>query len=242
VGDWPVFDFFRQVLAAEEGLVRAALGEEREARTLLRRRHEESPSPEVAVALASLELADGDPAGALELVSARGRTEFVATNVEAAVIAAIAHQSAGSEAAAARCIEHALDLAEPLGLRRVIVAHGAPVRSLLRSRLLRQTGHAALVGELLEDLDRDHTLPRLGRTVPVQPLSGREEAVLRYLPMMLSFKEIAKELYVSPNTLKTHARNIYRKLGISSRRDLARLARPPEPPFEAPSSDLAPRA
>ncbi len=218
LGDWPVFDLFRHVMAAEEGLVRAALGEEREARTLLRRRYEERSSPEVAVALASLRLADGDPGGALELVDAAGHTELIATMVEAAVVRAIAHETLGSHDEATRSIEHALDLAEPLGLRRVIVAHGAPVRALLRGRLRHGTGHAALVSELLDDLDRDQALPRLGSRVLVQPLSERERTVLRYLPTMLSYMEIARELYVSPNTLKTHARSIYRKLGVDGRR------------------------
>jgi LuxR family transcriptional regulator, maltose regulon positive regulatory protein len=48
-------------------------------------------------------------------------------------------------------------------------------------------------------------------------LTTAELRVLRYLPSHLSFREIAERLYVSPNTVKTHARGIYRKLGVSSR-------------------------
>jgi LuxR family maltose regulon positive regulatory protein len=48
-------------------------------------------------------------------------------------------------------------------------------------------------------------------------LTAAELRVLRYLPSHLSFREIAERLYVSPNTVKTHARGIYRKLGVSSR-------------------------
>jgi LuxR family transcriptional regulator, maltose regulon positive regulatory protein len=48
-------------------------------------------------------------------------------------------------------------------------------------------------------------------------LTAAELRVLRYLPSHLSFREIGERLYVSPNTVKTHARGIYRKLGVSSR-------------------------
>jgi LuxR family maltose regulon positive regulatory protein len=48
-------------------------------------------------------------------------------------------------------------------------------------------------------------------------LTAAEVRVLSYLPSHLSFREISDFLYVSPNTVKTHARGIYRKLGVSSR-------------------------
>jgi LuxR family maltose regulon positive regulatory protein len=48
-------------------------------------------------------------------------------------------------------------------------------------------------------------------------LSAREREVLRYLPTMLTTSEIAVELYVSVNTIKSHTRSIYRKLGASRR-------------------------
>jgi LuxR family transcriptional regulator, maltose regulon positive regulatory protein len=56
-------------------------------------------------------------------------------------------------------------------------------------------------------------------------LTAAELCVLRHLPSHLSFREIAKLLYVSPNTVKTHARGIYRKLGVSSRGAAVDLAR-----------------
>jgi LuxR family transcriptional regulator, maltose regulon positive regulatory protein len=56
-------------------------------------------------------------------------------------------------------------------------------------------------------------------------LTAAELRVLQYLPSHLSFREIAERLYVSPNTVKTHARGIYRKLGVSSRGDAVELAR-----------------
>ncbi len=61
--------------------------------------------------------------------------------------------------------------------------------------------------------------------VAVEPLSGREQAVLSYLPTMLTTAEIAKEMFVSVNTVKTHLKSIYRKLGVARRRDAVQRAR-----------------
>jgi LuxR family maltose regulon positive regulatory protein len=59
----------------------------------------------------------------------------------------------------------------------------------------------------------------------VEPITTRERVVLRYLPTMLTLTDIARELSVSPNTVKTHLRHLYRKLAVSSRRDAVRQAR-----------------
>jgi LuxR family maltose regulon positive regulatory protein len=57
------------------------------------------------------------------------------------------------------------------------------------------------------------------------PLTPAELRVLHLLPTHLSFREIADELFVSTNTIKTQARSIYRKLGVSSRREAVACAR-----------------
>lgn len=59
----------------------------------------------------------------------------------------------------------------------------------------------------------------------VEQLSQRELAVLRYLPSTLSLPEIARELYVSPNTVKTQCNAIYRKLAVTGRRAAVQAAR-----------------
>jgi LuxR family maltose regulon positive regulatory protein len=58
-----------------------------------------------------------------------------------------------------------------------------------------------------------------------EPLSSGEGRVLRYLPTNLSIPEIARELSVSPNTVKTHMRHLYAKLGTHHRADTVDLAR-----------------
>jgi LuxR family transcriptional regulator, maltose regulon positive regulatory protein len=64
----------------------------------------------------------------------------------------------------------------------------------------------------------------------VEELTPREQQVLRYLATSLSMREIARTLYVSPNTLKCHTRSIYRKLGVNGRHAAARLAYPHHEP------------
>lgn len=58
-----------------------------------------------------------------------------------------------------------------------------------------------------------------------ETLSTREQIVLRYLPTTLSNKRIAEELHMSVNTLKTHLKNVYRKLGVGSRDEAVAHAR-----------------
>jgi ATP/maltotriose-dependent transcriptional regulator MalT len=62
---------------------------------------------------------------------------------------------------------------------------------------------------------------------PAKPLTQREIEVLHLLPGPLSLREIAAELHISPDTVKSHTRAIYRKLGVSRRRDV--ISRKPVP-------------
>jgi LuxR family maltose regulon positive regulatory protein len=59
----------------------------------------------------------------------------------------------------------------------------------------------------------------------VEQLTERELAVLRYLPTQLSQRDIAAELYVSLNTVKTHCQATYRKLGVADRKAAVQAAR-----------------
>ena len=59
----------------------------------------------------------------------------------------------------------------------------------------------------------------------VDPLSARERDVLRLLGTELSGPEIARELVVSLNTVRTHTKNVYMKLGVNNRRAALRRAR-----------------
>jgi len=59
----------------------------------------------------------------------------------------------------------------------------------------------------------------------IEPLSERELEVLRLLGTGLNGPEIARELVVSLNTMRTHTKNIYSKLGVNDRRAAVRRAK-----------------
>jgi LuxR family maltose regulon positive regulatory protein len=89
-----------------------------------------------------------------------------------------------------------------------------------------ETAHGALLSAIV-DLLRGEPAPSIDREHLFQPeeLSPTELRVLRYLPTNLTRPEIARELYVSINTVNTHMRNIYSKLGARDRSSAVRHAR-----------------
>ena len=106
------------------------------------------------------------------------------------------------------------------------------MRLLLADHLHRDSAHHLLVGSLLERLrmatppEGRAALAKAAAPPPlVAPLSEREQVVLRYLSSRLSAGEIADELYVSLNTVKTHIKSIYRKLDTNRRWDAVKRAR-----------------
>ena len=186
-----------------------------------------------AVIAARVRLAGADPAGAARILAPHldGRVPGprLPVLVEACMVDALARHELGDHGAAGDRLERTLGLAAPEGHRRVFVEGGPAVRALLTGHLRRDTAHRALLGSLLE------ALPPVGSPAGgpagdpaaalVEPLSERERVVLRYLPSLLSAHEIASELYVSVNTVKSHIRSIYRKLDTNRRMDAVRRAR-----------------
>jgi LuxR family maltose regulon positive regulatory protein len=82
-----------------------------------------------------------------------------------------------------------------------------------------------IAGRYLGQVEARHGRADRPTTALVEEISERELAVLRYLPSQLSQREIASELFVSVNTVKTHCRAIYRKLGVDGRRAAVQAAR-----------------
>jgi LuxR family transcriptional regulator, maltose regulon positive regulatory protein len=181
------------------------------------------------VGVARLELALGEPEAALRAVghflADERDTVLPVSRTEAWAIAAIARDELHDEPGALRAIERALDLAEPRGYASSIIRHGPPVRSLLRRRIAQGTAHRAFAGDLLSALDEQPGSGRPNGDPLLEPLSDRELTVLRFLPTLMSNAEIASEMFVSVNTVKTHLKHIYRKLGVSERRDAVRRGR-----------------
>jgi LuxR family transcriptional regulator, maltose regulon positive regulatory protein len=140
------------------------------------------------------------------------------------VLEAIARDALGDQDAAGRALERALDLAEPGGWLLPFLLH--PAKGLLERQARHRTAHAALIAEILGLLAGNRSAPRpAGPWPPVEPLSGSELRVLRYLPTNLTVPEIAGELYVSVNTVKTHVGNLYAKLGAHRRAEAVARAR-----------------
>ena len=181
-----------------------------------------TPAAAVRLAEALVQLTRGETEAALDtLAGCAGRP---AEEAERGVLEALARAAGGDAAGAGRALEGALAVAEPARQLRPFVEGGRRMEDLLRDRIRQGTAHRALVGELLDVL-ADREPARRSAAPLLEPLSGREEAILRYLPTTLSNREIASELFVTTNTVKTHLRSIYRKLDVARRREAVERAR-----------------
>ena len=154
------------------------------------------------------------------------------TVIEILVLQALADHARGDIPAALASLRRALDLAEPEGYVRIFVDEGPPMVSLLRAAG-KQGIAAGYVRRLLEassDTTERSTEHRIEhgrpptREVLIAPLSERELDVLRLLGTDLDGPDIARRLIVSLNTVRTHTKSIYAKLGVNSRRAAVRRA------------------
>jgi LuxR family maltose regulon positive regulatory protein len=142
---------------------------------------------------------------------------------QAFLLEAIALDTLGDERAAASALERALDLAEPDGALLWFLLHPAP--GLLQRQAGHGTAHAALIADILSLLAGRKLAPPPAGPPPLEPLSDSEIRVLRYLPTNLTGPEIAGELYVSHNTVRTHITHLYAKLGTHTRAEAVARAR-----------------
>ncbi|SFT53120.1 LuxR family transcriptional regulator, maltose regulon positive regulatory protein [Geodermatophilus amargosae] len=142
--------------------------------------------------------------------------------IDGLAVQALASQVRGDLPAAIASLHRALALAEPEGHVRVFVDEGPPMAALLRAALERGPG-GDRVRRLLAAFDGADGRVRLQRGL-VDPLSTRELDVLRLLATDLAGPDIARELVVSLNTVRTHTKNIYAKLAVNNRRAAVRRA------------------
>ena len=142
------------------------------------------------------------------------------TVIEILVLQALAVRLRGDLPAALAPLERALGLAEPEGYVRMFVDEAAQMKSLLEAAA--EHGIAPeYVGRLLAAFGTPANSKPAGQGL-VDPLSQRELDVLRLLGTDLGGPEIAAELIVSLNTVRTHTKNIYAKLGVNNRRAAVR--------------------
>jgi LuxR family maltose regulon positive regulatory protein len=193
----------------------------------------ERDSAELRNAVAVLRLARGDPAAASTALGAvidgaAPLRDAHLWDVQAFLLEAIARDALGDAGGARRALEHALDLAKPEGLVFPFLLDAAP--GLLERHRRLGTAHAGTITEILNQLAGAE--PGTGGSPEAdgerglfEPLSHSEIRVLRYLPTKLSAPEIADQLYLSVNTVKTHMRHVYDKLGVHRRHEAVERAR-----------------
>ena len=199
----------------------ARLGHPDRARATLATLHDRhSSSGEIRNAVAVICLAEHDPAAARrELQTVLAGTAPVnpfLTMVETHLLNALAHRDLGEHHAARQAVEQALDLCESDRLILPFAMTGA--WELLETLPPHGTSHAALITDILDAVHGGGpAAAALPTAAPAAPLSPGELRVLRYLPTNLTRPEIATELTISVNTINTHIRRIYAKLGATDR-------------------------
>ncbi|HEX5810169.1 MAG TPA: LuxR C-terminal-related transcriptional regulator, partial [Anaerolineales bacterium] len=192
------------------------------------------------LSLARVYLAQGHPTAALELLEPlRQQAEdrdWQDERLKVTILQALAFHAQGEKDKAIGRLGDALALAEPGGFIRIFVDEGEPVRLLLLD--FRSWMEVQVDGQDYEVSSYvDKLLAAFAQPAPVQlsknhnpesrivePLSERELEVLRLLRTELNGPEIARGLMVSLNTIRTHTKNIYSKLGVNNRRSAARRA------------------
>jgi LuxR family maltose regulon positive regulatory protein len=183
----------------------------------------------LARALVARFAADGDEGsitGAVRLLTRLRQAAEVGgrtgTLIEVLVVQALAEQARGLVAAARATLRRALATAEPQGYVRIFLDEGQPLVALLRAAAA-EVSADGYARRLLAAHAPDHNGGRPSGTL-IDPLSARELDVLRLLGTDLDGPDIARELFLSVNTVRTHTKNIYAKLGATNRRAAVRRA------------------
>ncbi|MET1155028.1 LuxR C-terminal-related transcriptional regulator [Arthrobacter sp.] len=182
--------------------------------------HAENP-PLVLVFLAELLRRGGKFAEALyctQAVRERERNSYTGTSI--ALTEALLASHDGDLSAAHERIEHAVSLAEPQRIFRPFAEHRDELSGLLMQHAVWGTAHEAFVAAQLKENTHGDNLT----TFLYWRLTERELEVLAYMRSMMTAADIGKALFISVNTVKTHQRSIYRKLGAASRRDVLKIA------------------
>ena len=144
------------------------------------------------------------------------------SRLEILVVQALARDAAGDTAGALAALDAAITLAEPQGYVRVFLDEGRAMTRLLKAAAKRPNASSYLQA-LARVASPDPRRTTVQKDL-VEALSERELEVLRLLRSELDGPAIADELVVSLNTMRTHTKNIYAKLGVGSRRAAVRRA------------------
>jgi LuxR family transcriptional regulator, maltose regulon positive regulatory protein len=190
---------------------------------------EELERPGMRTAVAALRLAQDNPQAATNALGPVLDSSVPGPHqvwlIAASLLEASAREALGEREAAGRALERALDLADSDGLLFPFLLH--PVPQLLERHARQRTAHPTLIWKIIGVLGG--RTPATAAAGPAEhlpePLSQAEARVLRFLQTSLSAPEIARELYVSVNTVRTHMRHLYDKLGAHRRLEALDRAR-----------------
>ena len=220
-------DFDVALRAGDLGLAAAALGPPPRAGEPGQQRER----PDRAAARARLLLADGDPAAALSCAlsvahgikdAGGGLRPSLKDRVAALLTAVVAARRTGADDKAAKLLEEALASAEPHRLYRPFLDAGGAVHSAIALLISPSSPEAGFAARVHEHFVRQPSARAAGSAPAghqAAALTTSELTVLRLLRSYMSNQDIADTLFLSVNTVKTHLRSVYYKLGVSSRRE-----------------------
>ena len=226
---WRVPDWLEQELLEVESRACLAAGDVRAALATAARASRDS-SLEAAVMHARAWAAAGDAVAAGRALAPALAAHSAAperVRVAALLVDAQISYGRGVPARGARSLAHALRLAEREQLRLPFVLEREWIRPALGRDPELARGYQRLLapGPRRDQLPAPRSAPEQPAIVLVEPLTEREREVLRHVSEMLNTAEVASEMYISVNTVKTHLKSIYRKLAATHRREAVRRAR-----------------
>jgi LuxR family maltose regulon positive regulatory protein len=175
------------------------------------------PTVEVAAAAIQVALARNDPVFAQQVLASWPRDGSLWSDLNCSLAQALVTDAEGDRREALSVVEGVVAAAEPEGHLLLFIDAGPRAQRLLRA--LFQAQPTPYLRQLVQP---EQPVPA-GRGTSTgelhAPLSARELLVLHYLPSRMTHAEIAAQLFVSLNTVKTQVRSIYTKLGAHGRKD-----------------------
>ena len=186
-----------------------------------------------AFTLARLRVAEGKAGEAIDLLKPwqenAGQNGRVRSQVEVLCLEALAYHADANRSAASQSLRDALAIAQAKGFRRTFLDEGPRMAALLQTVLPTLTSRtlSLVATSLLHSFSSEVTshATSAGPQLGMEAISQQELRVLRLLVAGLSNADIARELVVSTNTVKTHVKSIYRKLNVNSRNQAREVAR-----------------
>jgi LuxR family maltose regulon positive regulatory protein len=222
VAQWP---------QAREHVFNASVHEQEKDLPLLRQQEE-------ALLLVRLHIAQGESEEALRILvpwkTQAQKQQRLRSTLEMHLLEALAHFSQKRLPEAKQLILSVVTMAQDEGYQRLFLDEGQGIETLLKMLLpeLREVSLVAYVRTLLhafalenDILHGDDTPHGKQETLLLEPLSEQEQRALRLLVAGRSNLEIARELVISVNTVKTHVQSLYRKLRVHNRVEASEVAR-----------------